>query len=69
MNPSIVLVREEGGFRIESGHEDLAARLQQSNEVFADVKLEKGKAKIVRTDTGLLVIKDSRQLPLLQTGF
>lgn len=65
MDEEIVLARESEGFRIVAGHRRLGAALVASDEAFANVTGEPGRAKVFRTPQGLQVCKDSRNLPLL----
>ena len=65
MDNEIVLARDCNGYRVVSGRHRLEAVLCATNEVFADVAGERGRAKVFRTAEGLLVCKDSRELPLL----
>lgn len=65
MDEEIILAREREGFRIVSGHHRLGAALVSSDEAFADVAGEPGRAKVFRTPQGLQVCKDSRNMPLL----
>ncbi|MEN3367176.1 MAG: hypothetical protein V7606_4450, partial [Burkholderiales bacterium] len=48
------------------GHLRLTTVLTTTREVTVQVKGEKGRAKIVRTESGLHVVQDNRQLPLLK---
>ncbi|SNS13251.1 hypothetical protein SAMN06265795_101173 [Noviherbaspirillum humi] len=65
MGSDIVLIRFAEGFRVANGYLHLASKLDARGEVFAIVHGEQGIAKISRTPQGLLVYKDSRQMPLL----
>ena len=65
MDPDILLVKERNGYRVMYGHGRLSEVLKVNDEVFVEVKWEQGKAKVFRTPNGLLVAKDSRNMPLL----
>jgi hypothetical protein len=65
MSSDVLIIREGNGYRVLFGYLRLAAVLSMANEVLVDVKGE-GKAKIIKTPMGLLVNKDSLQLPLLR---
>jgi hypothetical protein len=66
MDNKIVLVRVGQGYRVLFGHLRLTSVLTMSREVTVNVKGERGRAKIVRTEEGLHVAKDNLQLPLLK---
>lgn len=66
MDNEILLVRDGEGYRVLFGHLRLSTVLTMSREVTVNVKGEQGGAKIVRTEVGLHVTKDDRQLPLLK---
>lgn len=65
MDPNILLVKERHGYRVMYGHTRLSEVLKETNEVYVEVKWEQGQAKVFRTPNGILVAKDSRNLPLL----
>jgi hypothetical protein len=64
MHADILIVRDGEGYRVLFGHLRLATVLSMSREVCVDIKGE-GKASIIKTSSGLIVDKDSQQLPLL----
>jgi hypothetical protein len=64
MDADILLVRDGEGFRLLHGHLHLVSVLSMNEHAVADVKGEAGLALIRRTPDGLLVNKDSVQLPL-----
>jgi hypothetical protein len=66
MDNEILLVRDGEGYRVLFGHLRLTTVLTMSTEVTVNVKGEPGPAKIVRTEGGLHVAKDDRELPLLK---
>jgi hypothetical protein len=67
MDNEILLVRDGEGYRVVFGHLRLSTVLTMTREVTVSVKGEPGQAKIVRTEVGLHVAKDDRQLPLLKS--
>jgi len=64
MHSDILLVRDGAGFRLLHGHLHLVSMLSMNEQAVAEVKGESGQALIRRTPDGLLVNKDSVQLPL-----
>lgn len=66
MSDDILIVRDGEVYRVLFGHLRLSSMLSESNETFVNVKGE-GQAKVIKTNKGLLVHKDSQQLPLLQS--
>lgn len=66
MDDEILLVRDGEGYRVVFGYLRLSTVLTMAREVSVNVKGESGLAKIVRTEVGLHVTKDNRQLPLLK---
>ena len=66
MSDDILIVRDGEVYRVLFGHLRLSSMLSESNETFVNVKGE-GQAKVIKTNKGLLVHKDSHQLPLLQS--
>lgn len=65
MEDDVLLARDRNGYRVISGQHRLEAVLGSADEVFAAVEGEGGCAKVFRTPQGLVVCKDSRNLPLL----
>ncbi|HVL75657.1 MAG TPA: hypothetical protein VM406_06550 [Noviherbaspirillum sp.] len=68
MDEEIVLARDRDGYRVLAGRHRLDVVLRDSDEAFADVAGERGRAKVFRTPAGLLVCKDSRYLPLIDAS-
>lgn len=66
MSDDILIVRDGGVYRVLFGHLRLSSMLSESNETVVSVKGE-GKARVIKTNKGLLVHKDSIQFPLLQS--
>lgn len=66
MSDDILIVRDGGVYRVLFGHLRLSSMLSEANETIVNVKGE-GKAKITKSNKGLLVHKDSIQFPLLQS--
>jgi hypothetical protein len=66
MENEILLVRDGEGYRVLYGHLRLTTVLTTTREVTVHVKGEQGRAKIVRTESGLHVVQENRQLPLLK---
>lgn len=66
MSDDVLIVRDGGVYRLLFGHLRLSNMLSESNETFVNVKGE-GKARVIKTNRGLIVYKDSLQLPLLQS--
>lgn len=63
MNPDILIVRENDGYRLLHGHLRLASVLLAADEVAIEVKGE-GKVKIAKTRNGYVVGNGPRWLPL-----
>ena len=63
MNPDILIVRDNDGYRVLHGHLHLASVLSMSDEVLVDVP-GGGKVKIVKARHGLLAKRDSQPMPL-----
>lgn len=68
MNRIIVLARDRNGYRVVCGQHCLETALLTSDEAFADVAGEPGRAKIFRESGTLLVSKDNRYMPLLEAS-
>lgn len=64
MSPDILMVRDGECYRLLFGYLHLANALSTSSSVVVDVQGE-GPVSVVKTREGLLVNKDSCQLPLL----
>lgn len=64
MSNDILIVRDGDVYRVLFGHLRLSNMLNESHEAFVNVKGE-GLAKVVKTNKGLHIAKDSLQLPLL----
>lgn len=63
MNPDILIVRENDGYRLLHGHLRLASVLLVADEVAIEVKGE-GKVNILKTRNGYLVKNGVQRLPL-----
>jgi hypothetical protein len=63
MNPDILIVRENNGFRLLHGHLRLATVISGLTEVTVNV-IGEGEATVVATAHGYLVEKEGQRLPL-----
>lgn len=64
MKPEIVIVPEQGRYRLLFGHLHLTGILITTNEAVVDVKGE-GKVKVIKTMQGLFVKRKDKQIPVL----
>ena len=64
MNPEILLVRNDNGYRILHGHLHLATVMSTSNETIVDASGE-GKVRVIKTPEGTLIENGQRRMPLL----
>ena len=64
MSDDILIVRDGDVYRVLFGHLRLSNMLSDAHETFVNVRGE-GLAKVIKTNKGLQVARDSLQLPLL----